>query len=327
MKALITGITGFAGSHLAEHLLEQGFEVFGTARTRSRMDNVEGFKDRIILFDCDITDPSAVRAVFKKITLNYVFHLAALSFVPSSWNMPSATFITNVVGQLNLLEAIREAKVNPHILIAGSSEEYGKVRTADLPITEAAPLKPLSPYGVSKVAQDPMGFQYHQSYGMNIIRTRAFNHTGPRRGEVFVTSDFARQIALIEAKLKPPVIEVGNLKSERDFTDVRDTVRAYRLILEKGKAGEVYNVASGKSWKIEEVLNVLLAKSSVKISVKPDPTRLRPSDVLALAGDAGKLAAQTGWKPTIEFGTTLSDLLEYWRERVERERKAGTLKV
>jgi GDP-4-dehydro-6-deoxy-D-mannose reductase len=327
MKALITGITGFAGSHLADHLLEQGFEVFGTARTRSRMENIEAIKGRITLFDCDITDPSAVRAMFKKVTPNYVFHLAALSFVPSSWRLPSATFVTNVVGQLNLLEAIREANVNPHILVAGSSEEYGKVRAADMPITEAVPLKPLSPYGVSKVAQDLMGFQYHQSYGINILRTRAFNHTGPRRGEVFATSDFARQIALIEAKLKPPVMEVGNLKSERDFTDVRDTVKAYRLVLEKGKVGEVYNVASGKGWKIEEVLNILLAKTDATISVRPDQARFRPSDVLALRGDASKLTQQTGWKPTIEFGTTLADLLDYWRERVERERRAGMLRV
>jgi len=248
---------------------------------------------------------------------DYVFHLAAQSFVPASWTSPAATFEINVVGSCNLFEAIRAAKIDPIIQIACSSEEYGLVKKDEVPIKETNPLRPLSPYGVSKLAMDFMGYQYFQSYGMRIIRTRAFNHTGPRRGEVFVCSSFAKQIAEIEAGIKKPILLVGNLEAIRDFTDVRDMVKAYWLAVLKGKPGEVYNIASGRGVKISWVLDKLLSFSKVKITVKKDPARMRPSDVPILIGEAKKFRKQTGWEPKIKLEQTLKDILNYWRKRVK----------
>ena len=245
-----------------------------------------------------------------------IFHLAAQSYVPSSWNSPAETITTNVIGQLNVFEAMRELGLDAAIQIAGSSEEYGLVHPEETPITEDSPLRPLSPYAVSKVAQDMLAYQYFRSYGLQAIRTRAFNHTGPRRGEVFVTSNFAKQIVDIEAGLREPVMYVGDLTPERDFTDVRDIVRAYWLCLEHCTPGEVYNVASGKAYRIQEVLDILLSHSDVDIEVRQDPTRLRPSDVPLLLGDNSRFVDATGWQPEIPFEQTAKDLLDYWRERV-----------
>jgi len=222
---------------------------------------------------------------------------------------------TNIIGQTNLFEAIRAVNCPTRVQLACSSEEYGMVRPEETPIKETNPLRPLSPYAVSKVAQDLMGYQYHQSYNMHIVRTRGFNHTGPRRGDVFVTSNFARQIAEIEKGRHEPVIYVGNLNAVRDFTDVRDTVVAYYLALEKGKPGDVYNVATGKGYKISEMLDILLGFSKVKIQTRQDPKRMRPSDVELLLGDATKLRTETGWEPKYRFEQTMKDLLEYWRSR------------
>ena len=318
MNSLITGITGFAGSHLAEHLLDAGYEVYGTFRTRSPLDNLEKVLDRVKLIECELTDPASVTRLFKTVKPDFVFHLAAQSFVAASWHSPQETIVNNVVCQLNLFEAIRNADLNPKFLVAGSSEEYGQVRAGDFPITEGIPLKPLSPYGVSKVAQDALGYQYWQSYDLNIIRSRAFNHTGPRRGEVFVTSNFACQIAQIEAGMKENVIRVGNLEAERDFTDVRDTVRAYLLILKEGRVGDVYNVASGKARTIQSVLDTLLSFSMVEVRIEVDESRLRPSDLPKLEGSVDKLKSATGWEPKIPFEQTMKDLLDYWRVRIKR---------
>jgi len=224
MKALITGISGFAGSHLAEYLLSLNFEVFGTIKWRSRLENIEHIIDKIKLFECDIRDASAVKYVLNESKPDYIFHLAAQSYVPFSWRAPSETLTTNITGELNIFEGVRELKLDPFIHIAGSSEEYGLVYPEEVPIKETNPLRPLSPYAVSKIAQDLLGYQYYKSYGLKIIRTRAFNHTGPRRGEVFVSSNFARQIIEIEKKKREPVIYVGNLEAVRDFLDVRDVV-------------------------------------------------------------------------------------------------------
>ncbi len=317
MKVLITGITGFAGSHLADFLLEKGnIEVYGTERWRSRTENIEHIKDRITLMGCDIRDASSVKNLIEKIKPNRIFHLAAQSFVPTSWHAPQETLTTNIIGELNVFEAVRELGINPIIQIAGSSEEYGLVEEAELPVKETNPLRPLSPYAVSKVGQDLLGYQYYKSYGLNIIRTRGFNHSGPRRGEVFVSSDFAKQIVRIEKKKQEPVIHVGNLEAIRDFTDVRDMVKAYWLATEKGKPGEVYNICSGRGWKIKEVLDILLNLTNEKIEIKQDPKRMRPSDVPVLIGDCKKFREVTGWKPEIPFKKTLEDLLNYWRERV-----------
>ncbi len=317
MKCLITGITGFAGSHLAEYLLSRGdCEVHGTARWRARTENIDLIRGRIHLHQCDIRDATAMHHLIRDLRPDRVYHLAAQSFVPMSWVAPAETLTTNIIGQTNLFEAVRAADCDCRIQLAGSSEEYGMVRPEEAPIKETNPLRPLSPYGVSKVAQDLMGYQYHQSYGMFIVRTRGFNHTGPRRGDVFVTSNFARQIAEIERGQRPPVIYVGNLDAVRDFTDVRDTVVAYCLALEKGQPGEVYNVATGRGWKIREVLDLLLSLAKVKVKVEQDPKRLRPSDVELLLGDPTKLKNQTGWEPKYQFEQTMKDLLDYWRARV-----------
>ncbi|MEP0813592.1 MAG: GDP-mannose 4,6-dehydratase [bacterium] len=315
MKVLITGVSGFAGSHLAEYVLSLGHEVTGTIRTRSPLENLTAVQDRIKLATCELTDPHSVRRLFADYSPDCVFHLAAQSFVQASWNHPEQTMMNNIVSQLNLLEAIRERGFNPMFLVAGSSEEYGKVRLNDFPITEAIPLKPLSPYGVSKVAQDLLGYQYHQSYGLNIIRTRAFNHTGPRRGEVFVTSNFAKQIVEIERGEREAVIKVGNLDAERDFTDVRDVVRAYFAILQDGRPGDVYNIASGKARTIASVLDMLISISKVKVKIEVDKSRLRPSDLPKLEGSYEKVKSAVGWQPTISFEQTMADLLDWWRAR------------
>ncbi len=316
MKVLITGITGFAGSHLAEFLLSKKYEVHGIDRWRSKTENIESFKDKLVLHECDIKDAHSVKKVIESVMPEKIFHLAAQSFVPASWNAPSETITTNVIGELNIFEAVKELKINPWIQIACSSEEYGMVYENEVPIKETNPLRPLSPYGVSKVAQDLLGYQYHQSHNLNIVRTRTFNHEGPRRGEVFVTSNFAKQLAEIEKKKKPPVLYVGNLDARRDYTDVRDIVRAYWLATEKCVAGEVYNICSGRDWKIKDMLNYLLSLSKIKVEVKQDPARMRPSDVQILLGDCTKFTKQTGWKPEIPFEKTLEDTLNYWRERI-----------
>ena len=235
--------------------------------------------------------------------------------VVSSWKLPSETITTNIVGTVNIFEAVRRAKFSPRILVACSSEEYGYVEPDEVPITEDNPLRPLSPYGVSKVGQDLLSYQYFKSYGLEVVRTRAFNHTGPRRGRVFVCSNFAIQIVEAQKGLRPHV-NVGNLDAVRDFTDVRDTVRAYWLALEAAEAGEVYNICSGTGFSIREVLEKLIAASGADVEVVVEPDRLRPSDVPLLVGDNAKFAKQTGWHPQIPFDQTLSDILEYWRERI-----------
>jgi len=319
MRILITGISGFAGSHLAEFALQQpGVEVYGTIRKRSRLDNIEHLLSSVRLAECDLRDPFSVKNVIEEIKPEWIFHLAAQSFVPTSWNAPEETLTTNILSELNLFEAVRQARISARIQIACSSEEYGMVYPEETPITEDNPLRPLSPYGVSKVAQDLLAYQYYASYGLHTIRTRAFNHTGPRRGEVFVTSNFARQIVEIENGLREPVIFTGNLEAKRDFTDVRDMVKGYWLALEKGEPGEVYVLAAGKACSIAQLLNMLVQKSGIEITVKTDPARLRPSDVPVLLGDAGKFKKQTGWEPEIPFRKTLEDLLDYWRSRLGR---------
>jgi GDP-4-dehydro-6-deoxy-D-mannose reductase len=325
MRALITGITGFAGSHLAEYLLNEHpeVEVFGTYRWRSRMDNVEHFRARVKLLEADLRDYTSMHAALEKSRPDVVFHLAAQSFVPSSWTAPNETLTTNVSGQTNLFEAVRALRLDPVIQIACSSEQYGLVLPDETPIKETNPLRPLSPYAVSKVAQDYLGYQYFQSYGLKVVRTRGFNHTGPRRGHVFVTSNFCSQVAAIELGLQEPVIRVGNIEAIRDFTDVRDMVRAYWLAVTKARPGEVYNIATGSGIRIREMLERLIALANVEVKIEVDPDRLRPSDVEILIGDASKFKADTGWEPRIPFEQTLNDLLDYWRQTLSRRQAAS----
>ncbi len=316
MKVLVTGITGFAGSHLVDYLLTlPGVEVMGILRWRSRTENIEHFRDRVRLVECDLRDSSSVRDVMEQLRPERIFHLAAQSFVPTSWTAPTESLVTNVIGQLNIFEAVKKLHIMPRIQLACSSEQYGMVFESELPIRETNPMRPLSPYAVSKVGQDMLGYQYWMSYKIPIVRTRGFNHEGPRRGPVFVCSDFAKQIADIERGTKPPVIRVGNLDARRDFSDVRDVVRAYWLSLEKGEPGEVYNICSGKDWTIRKMLDMLLSMTKVKVKIEQDEARMRPSDVPVLLGDASKFKKATGWEPTIPFEQTLRDLLDYWRAR------------
>ncbi len=339
MKVLVTGITGFAGSHMSEFLLQQpDVQIFGIYRRRSRLEYLEGDAGRlhmiepgvasvetlqhafapgkINLIDCDLLDAFSVHKLVGSVRPDRIFHLAAQSHVPTSWNSPASTLMDNILGQLNLFEAVRQAGIDPLIQIAGSSEEYGMVYPDEVPMKESNPLRPLSPYAVSKVGQEMLAYQYYQSYGIKSITSRGFNHSGPRRGENFVDSSFAKQIAEIEKGKREPTIHVGDLTSKRDFTDVRDMVRAYWLLLEKCKPGDVYNIGSGNTRSMQEVLDMLLAMSATKVEVKVDPTRLRPSDVKILWADATKFMDATGWQPTIPYEQTLRDLLDYWRERV-----------
>lgn len=316
-KVLITGITGFAGSHLAEYLIARGdIEVSGIMRWRSKTENIDSFRHKLKLAEADMRDAHSLEETVRAVAPDYIFHLAAQSFVPASWKAPADTFETNAVGTIHLLEAAKKVKPDAVLHIAGSSEEYGLVNTNELPIRETNPLRPLSPYGVSKVAEDLLGWQYFKSCGLKVIRTRAFNHTGPRRGEVFATSNFAKQVAEIEKGLKPAVIYVGNLEARRDFTDVRDVVKGYWLAATKCDYGEVYNICSQQARKIRDVLELLLSMSEVKVEVKLDPSRMRPSDVDVLEGNCSKFTAKTGWKAEIPFEKTMEDLLNYWRERV-----------
>lgn len=316
-KVLITGVTGFAGSHLVDYLLTRNdCEIHGIWRWRSRTENIEHLKPgQITLHECDLRDATSTFDTINKIKPDWIFHLAAQSFVPTSWVAPSESLQTNIMAQVNIFEAVRRLGLKTRIQLACSSEEYGMVYPDETPIKETNPLRPLSPYAVSKVGQDMLGYQYWMSWKVDSVRTRGFNHEGPRRGPVFVASDFAKQIADIEKGRKAPVLHVGNLDAKRDFTDVRDMVRAYVLALEKCEPGEVYNICRGQCWTIRETLDMLLAHTKTKIEVKQDPARLRPSDVQILLGDNSKFVKQTGWQPVIPFEQTLSDMLEYWRAR------------
>ena len=313
-RVLITGISCFVGSYLAELLLEQGMAVYGTIRWRSKLDNIRHIQDKVRLIETDIKDAHSMQKTIDEVEPDYVFHLAAQSFVPTSWKAPSETVSANILGTVNLFEAIRNSNSDPRIQVAGSSEEYGMVFPDEIPIKESNPLRPMSPYAVSKVATDLFGYQYHQSYGLKIVRTRAFNHTGPRRGEPFVTSNFAKQVAEIEKGLKEPVMHVGNLNAQRDFTDVRDIVNAYWLSVHKCEFGEVYNICSGVAREIQSVLDILQGMVDVQIEVKQDRDRMRPSDVEILMCDCSKFRERTGWVPRIAFEGTMRDLLDYWRK-------------
>lgn len=317
MRILITGVTGFVGSHLAELCIaREDCEVFGTYRWRSRRENIDHIKD-LQLVEADLLDASAVYGALSSVRPDWIFHLAAQSFVPTSWSAPAHTLTTNVIGQVNLFEGMRAlGLLETRFLVVGSSEEYGLVLPGETPIRETNPLRPLSPYAVSKVGQDLLGYQYFRSYGLHAVRTRAFNHGGPRRGEPLLPSDFAKQIAQVEKGLKEPVVEVGNLKAVRDFTDVRDIARAYWLALEKGEAGEVYNIGSGTAHSIQEILAMLLSMTDVAIEVRQVPEKMRPSDVEILISDSTTFRSATGWEPQIGTERMLLDTLDYWRERV-----------
>ena len=274
-------------------------------------------KGRLTLLHTELTDAGSVEKLIVGVQPQRIFHLAAQSFVQSSWDEPSATLHNNITGQLNLLESLRRHDTQIRMHVAGSSEEYGLVHPDEVPMKETNPFRPLSPYAVSKVAQDMLAYQYFKSYALHLVVTRGFNHTGPRRGLIFVTSSFAKQVAEIEAGLKEPVLHVGDLTSKRDWTDVRDMVRAYWLTLEKAEPGEAYNIGSGRTWSIREMLD--LSHSSVKVRIQGTPSGSGPPTCRSW-GDASRRRA-TGWEPRIPSGRTM--ILDHWRGRVASARARG----
>ena len=320
MKILITGITGFVGSHLAEYILAraEGHEVYGLCRWRSPRDNLANIYDKVLLREGDLLDMGCLIRILKDVEPEVIFHLAAQSYVLTSFNSPIHTLQNNIIGTANLLEAVRITGMNPVIHVCSSSEVYGQVTERDIPIREDCPLRPASPYAVSKVGEDMLAFQYWTSHGLRTIRTRMFTHTGERRGDTFAMSFFAKQVAAAELNLAERVIQVGNLKSVRTFCDVRDAVRAYWILVNCCKAGEVYNIGGDRTLTIGEALDMLLSFSTVPCEVRVNPALLRPSDVTLQIPCTEKFSTETGWKPEIPLETTLQTMLEFWRKELKR---------
>jgi len=319
MKILITGATGFVGARLCKMYLENtDHQIFGMRRWRSPMNLIKyyGIENQINWVECDLTDAHAVQKVIKTIKPDIIHHLAAQSFVQTSWLYPVHTMNVNIIGSLNLFEAVKEYAPNCVVQIASTSEVYGIPKPEELPITEKMLPRPCSPYGVSKYAMDTLASQYVASYNLKIVITRAFNHSGIGRGEVFVDSNFAKQIAEIEKGIRTPIIKHGNLDAYRDFTDIDDICRAYMVAVEKCDYGTPYNICSGNKIQIKEVLKNLINIAQVHIDTEQDPTRMRPSDLWLLQGDATKFKNKTGWKPIKSYSQTLEEMLNYWRQNV-----------
>ncbi|MDP8245316.1 MAG: GDP-mannose 4,6-dehydratase [Candidatus Hinthialibacter antarcticus] len=326
MKVLITGITGMVGSHLAEYILAEhpGVEVHGLVRWRSPFDNIKGILPKIQLHHAELRDLNSMIRLMEDVKPDWIFHLAAQSFVTVSFEQPADTIHTNVIGTTNLLDAVRRVKLDPKIHICSSSEVYGQVREDELPINENNPFRPASPYAVSKVGEDMIALQYFLSYGLKTIRTRMFTHTGPRRGDVFAESTFSKQIAEIEQGVRPNPVKVGNLNSVRTIADVRDAVRAYWLLLEKCQPGEAYNIGGNQTMTMGELLEKLKGMATCRIEHEVDPALLRPSDVTMQIPDVSKFQAESGWQPKYSVETTLEDLLNYHREKIKRSRLDAT---
>ena len=319
MKVLITGITGMVGSHLADYILNNhpDAEVSGVVRWRSPLDNIRQRLDDITLVQGELRDLSSMIQVINQVQPDRIFHLAAQSFVPISYESPGDTFTVNVIGSINLLDAVRNVGIDPMIHMCSSAEVYGNVDESMVPITENTPFNPASPYAVSKVGQDMLGSQYHISYGMKIIRTRMFTHSGPRRGNIFAESAFAKQIAEIELGVIPGPVMVGNLESIRTYADVRDAVRAYWALLDFCSVGEVYNIGGNRTLTIGEMLEILKSFASVPIEHEVDPSLLRPSDVTLQIPGNSKFREKTGWEPEYSMEQTMEDLLNFHRERTK----------
>jgi GDP-4-dehydro-6-deoxy-D-mannose reductase len=315
MRLLITGINGFVGGHLAEHLLDTSAgEVWGLAREPAL--TLPSLRGRVQLVVADLSLLDQVTATLASVQPDIILHLAGQSNVQRAFSDPAYTLQTNILAQLHLFQAALRLKLDPLILVASSNEIYGHVTPADLPIDEDTPLRPVNPYAVSKAAQDLLAYQYYASHKLRTIRLRLFNHIGPRQADLFVASAFAAQIARIEAGAQPPLLRVGELSAERDFTDVRDIARAYVAAAWHGEAGQAYNVGSGRTVSIGWLLETLLTFSERDIAVEPDPTRMRPAEVPRVVCDNRRFCTHTGWAPQIPLEQTLYDILEYWRNRV-----------
>ncbi len=310
MRAFITGVEGFAGKHLASYLLESGLHVSGSY---FKKEDLPGLPRAVQLFDCDVRNSRVLLNILDSVRPDQIFHLAAQSSAKSSFEEPGLTFEVNTLGTLNLLQAVWELGINAKILLVSSCEVYGEVESA---ARENSPLNPLNPYASSKASAELIAKQYHRSFNLRAVTVRPFNHTGPGQSPLFALPSFARQIAEIEKGLKEPCLSVGNLEVRRDFLDVRDVIKAYRLVAQRGEDGEVYNISTGNPYSIRKLLEILLRFSAKKIEVRVDEQRMRPADALLLSGDPTKLIRATGWHPEIPLEETLKDLLQFWRQRV-----------
>jgi GDP-4-dehydro-6-deoxy-D-mannose reductase len=316
LRALVTGTGGFVAGHLARCLLDRGVTVFGIHRPGHPP---FGLPSSIHLLSADLEDSAALARALEESEPDWLFHLAGISAEAEARQQPERAFTVNLIGTLHLFQGLLSLDRRPRVLTAGSSAEYGRVRLEENPIQEEQPLRPVSPYGVSKAALGLLALQQHREHGIPVIHVRAFNHTGPGQRDEFAASSFARQIAESEAGLRPPEIEVGNLSARRDLSDVRDVCRAYVALMDAGSPGEVYNVGAAQAVAMSDVLDQLIALNAAPIRAVPSPSRLRPVDVPLLVADTGKLRRDTGWQPQIPLSQTLEDLLESWRERVGRK--------
>lgn len=318
-RVLITGITGFAGSHLMDYLLKYSdYDVYGMKRVNSSLRNIYHALDDITLLDADLLDETSLIKILQEVQPDQIYHLGALSWVSPSWDMPAVYMQTNAIGTINLFEAMRVIGCKARVLTSATPEEFGDVPKELLPITEETRIKPINPYAASKAAQDMVCITYYASYGMDIVRTRAFNHEGPRRDKHGAIASFAYQIARIESGLQDPVIKVGNLSATRNFTDVRDTVRAYYLAMEKGIAGELYLIGTDQIYTMEQVLHMLISLSfkADEIKVEVDPARVRPTELMTFIGDYSKFKSISDWEMRYPLSETLESVLGYWRDFV-----------
>jgi len=311
-KALIIGGSGFVGNYLTSHLKnELKWNVYVT-----KTPHEEFTYDIGKIFDMDILDKVQISEVLEKVRPDYIFHLAAQSSVAMSWKNPGLTIDINIKGSINVMDAIRELNYKPRMLFVGSGEEYGHISIGESPITETNAVRPGNIYAATKVCQNMIGKIYADAYDMGIMMVRAFNHIGPNQSPIFVVADFCKQVAEIERGVKEPVIYTGNLTAKRDFTDVRDVVRAYGLLIQKGKKGETYNIGSGNAVSIQEIVDKILRYSKTKIKIEIDLNKLRPVDVPIIEADISKVRLCTGWKPEIDIDTTLTETLDYWRRKI-----------
>jgi len=316
-RVLITGVTGPVGSFLADYLLTlPEVEVHAFKRWRSDPRPIQQLLGRVTFHEGDIEDPFAVAAAVRVAAPDRVYHLAAQSYPSASWDAPVTTLRTNVEGTINVLEAVRTHAPAARVHIAGSSAEYGWVTPDEVPIPETRALRPASPYGVSKVTQELLGLQYHDSYGLHILVTRSFNHVGPRQGDRCSIQTFCQQMAQIEAGRQPPMLQVGNLEARRDFTHVTDVARALWLLLDRGVPGTIYNLCSGRATRIGDIVELVRERGRVPVEVQVDPARLRPADEPILMGDNTRLRQATGWAPQIGMDQIVDELLAYWRTAV-----------
>ena len=309
-KALIIGAAGFVGSYLINHLKQQGVsEIFATKLPNEQLKN-----DNAYIYDLDILDKESIISLLYEIRPTHIFHLAAQSSVGVAWTNPGLTIDVNVKGSVNVLDAVRELYYKPRIVLIGSGEEYGYITPEEIPIKEDNHLRPGNIYAATKVCQNMIGNIYQKAYDMELIQVRAFNHIGPGQAALFVVSDFCKQVVEIEKKERKPVIYVGNLKAKRDFTDVRDVVRAYYLLAVQGYSGHTYNVGSGHAVTIEDILHIILSFSKVPIEIKVDPDKIRPVDVPIIEADIERIQKEVGWKPEIPLRQTIQETLDYWRK-------------